>query len=232
MILETLERRRLLSVTVIQGYPGYYEVNGDDGPNAISIAVSNADGTFALDGVTYGGVSHVSVFGYSGDDTISVGSDRGGNISIGVNAGPGDDAVTVVGNGSIWGESGNDTLRLTDSYRGQLFGGPGDDRLYLSGDSPNAEIDGESGSDYIDASACNFPVFARGGSGSDTIFGSNLSDQLYGDEGNDLLVGNGGHDLFYGGDGNFDRIIGGGGIDSAYVDPNDGVWGVEYVFYV
>lgn len=232
MSCETLERRRLLSVSVIQGFPGYYEIRGDEGPNAISIAISDTDGSFSLDGVTFGGVSHVSVFGYAGDDSISVAADRASPISISVNAGPGADNVAVTGNGSIWGDSGNDTLRLTDSFRGQLFGGPGDDRLTVTGDCANPEIDGESGSDYIDASSNNGPVFARGGSGNDTVFGSNFDDLIYGDEGNDLLIGAGGHDMFYGGDGAYDRIIGGGGIDTAQVDQNDGVWGVEYVFYI
>ena len=57
MDFETLERRRLLSVSVVEGYPGYYEVYGDDAPNVISVAFSAADGTFTVNGATYGGVS-------------------------------------------------------------------------------------------------------------------------------------------------------------------------------
>src|SRR5215213_4095684 len=62
MNVETLERRRLLSVGVVEGYPGYYEVYGDDSANFISISIDNANSTFTLDGTEYGGVSYVSVF--------------------------------------------------------------------------------------------------------------------------------------------------------------------------
>ena len=58
--LETLERRRLYTVSVVQGYPGYYEVRGTDASEAISIAVSSADSSFTLDGVTYPGAAYVS----------------------------------------------------------------------------------------------------------------------------------------------------------------------------
>src|SRR5258705_12034240 len=92
MIIEILERRRLLSVSVEQGYPGYYEIRGDEGDNDISVSVSMADATFTFNGVTYGGVSHVSVFGNGGGDSLSVLSTGGqGTISAWVKRGTGPD---------------------------------------------------------------------------------------------------------------------------------------------
>ena len=75
MDLQTLERRRLLSVTVVEGYPGFYEVYGDETPNAIAISISSADSTFTLDGVQYGEATFISIFTYDGNDTVSVASD-------------------------------------------------------------------------------------------------------------------------------------------------------------
>ena len=232
MRLETLERRRLLSVSVVQGYPGYYEVYGTDGPDSVSISVSAADSSFTLDGNTYGEVAFIAVFTYDGDDVVSVAVPTDGPIGAAVVAGNGDDDVSLTGSGAVWGENGSDTLRLTDSFRGEVYGGPGEDRLYVTGACADAQIDGEQGNDYIDASASAYGVFASGGQGADTVFGSNFDDQIYGSPGGDLLFGNAGNDVFYTADFEQDRIMGGAGIDVAYVDMGEGVWGVEYVFYV
>jgi len=233
MDLETLERRRLYSVTVVQGYPGYYNVYGTEEADVIAVSVSTADSSFTVDGVRYDGVANLSVFGYGGDDTITVNIDGPSNIGASVDAGSGDDDVSIVGAGAIWGGSGNDTLRLTDSYRGEIYGGSGDDRLSLSGESPDSLLEGEQGNDLIDARGNNYAVVAGGGAGDDTVFGSNYDDQIYGDSGSDLLVGNAGNDTFYAVDMDRDRIIGCAGIDVAYADYGEGgIWGVEYVFYV
>ena len=233
MYLDILEGRRLLSASVVQGYPGYYEVYGSEGADHIAISVSAADASFELDGVRYGGVEFISVFSAGGDDNVSVNIDGETPIAAAVVAGEGNDTVAVSGGGAIWGEGGNDTLRLTDSFRGEIYGGPGDDLMYIAGACDNAEIDGEGGHDHIDATGSTYGVFARGGDGHDTIYGSNADDQLYGDRGNDLLIGNAGNDVFYVNDRETDRLIGGAGVDVAYADCDEaGVWGVEYVFYV
>ena len=232
MLVESLDRRRLCSVSVVEGYPGYYEVHGDDAGDVIAVDVSNADSTFTLDGVTYGGVSFVSVFGGDGDDTISVNIGGSGPIAASIDAGGGSDDVTLVGAGGVWGQGGNDSIRVADSFRGEAHGGPGDDRIVMSGDSPDTNIRGGPGNDFIDGSANAYPVFPHGDQGDDVILGSNNDDEIYGDGGSDLLAGNGGNDIFWGVDGERDRLVGGAGIDIAYVDLGDGAWGVEYVFYV
>ena len=232
LTLERLERRRLMSVNVIQGYPGYYEVYGTDGPDAVSISASNLDASMTIDGVSYGGVAFVSVFTFGGDDVVSVAIEGSGPIGAGILAGAGNDAVSLTGSGAIWGEDGSDTLQLADSFRGEVYGGPGQDSLYVTGACADAQIDGEQGSDLINASASAYGVFASGGQGSDTVYGSNFDDQIYGNNGNDLLFGNAGNDVFYSGDMEHDWVLGGAGIDVAFVDFGDSVWGVEYVFYV
>lgn len=232
MRLETLERRRLYSVSVVQGYPGFYEIYGTDAADTISVSVSNGDASFVIDGTVYGGVSYVSVFAGDGDDVVSVSIDGAGPIGASVLAGGGNDNVALNGGGAVWGESGDDTLRIANSFRGEVYGGPGQDRLYVVGACADAQIDGEQGSDLVDATGSAYGVFASGGQGHDTVYGSNYDDQLYGNAGNDLLFGNGGNDVFYSADFEHDRILGGAGIDVAYVDLGEGVWGVEYVFYV
>lgn len=52
----------------------------------------------------------------------------------------------------------------------------------------------------------------EGGSGNDTLLGSNDPDRLYGYEGDDMLTGLGGDDLLDGGEGN-DTLYGGAGAD-------------------
>jgi Ca2+-binding RTX toxin-like protein len=230
MIVEVLEHRRLRSVSVNQGYPGYYEVSGDDGPDVISIDVSAADSTFTLDGVTYGGVAYVSVFGNGGDDVISV-AVGDGPVGTSIHAGSGNDDVTLTGGGAVWGDSGDDTLRMNNSRRGELYGGPGDDKMYISGACADAEIHGDQGNDTIDASASSLGVYVFGDQGGDTLLGSQYDDQFDGGAGSDLMFGSGGNDVFYAADLEHDRIIGGAGIDVAYIDYGDGVWGVEYAFY-
>ena len=230
MNLEMLERRRLLSVSVVEGYPGFYEVYGDTSSDVISVSFS--DGAFTIDGTTYGGVAYVTIFGDGGDDVIDVGA-APWPVGVTVNGGHGNDSVTIHSAGAVFGEEGSDVLRLSNSFRGTAFGGSGDDWIVLAGDCIDPRIDGGDGSDVLDAMGNNFGIFAHGGKGEDAIYGSNFDDQLYGDAGNDLLFGSGGNDVAYSNDQQPDRVIGGAGIDTAYADTcESGVWGVEYVFYI
>ena len=233
MDLETLERRRLLTVSVFQGYPGFYEVHGDDSADVIAISVSSADSTFTLDGVPYGEVAHISVFAYGGDDVVDVAIDGPSAIAASIDAGSGNDVVAVVGGGAIWAGPGDDTLRLTDSYRGEVYGEQGDDVIVINGACADAQIEGGSGSDLIDASNSAYGIYASSGSGDDTVIGSQYDDWLYGNSGSDLLIGGAGDDTFNAVDMECDRLIGGAGVDVAWADVGEaGVWGVEYVFYI
>ena len=233
MNLEILERRRLLSVSVVQGYPGYYEVYGDESPDVISISVSNETSSFTLNGTEYGGVSYVSIFADAGDDSIAVSISGSGPIGASIDAGAGNDTATLAGGGAIWGDSGDDVIRISDAFRGEAYGGPGNDSIVVRGACADAEILGGPGNDHVDLSGSAYGLFAHGGPGDDTILGSGGDDQLYGDPGSDMVYGAGGNDVLYASDGERDRVIGGAGIDIGIVDAGEaGVWGVEYVFYV
>ena len=215
-MLESLEGRRLFSVTVAEGYPGYYEIHGDAADDAIAVSVSQNDGTFTLDGQLYTDVSYVSVDGGGGNDQISIlSSDGPGSIGAGVVGGDGNDQITLNFDGGVWAGAGDDTVRLSDSFRGEAYGEDGNDQMFISGACVDAEIQGGAGDDLIDCSNNSYGVVVHGGVGSDTIFGSAYNDQIYGDEGHNALYGNGGNDSFFV-QGN-DFVDGGDGRDAVYV---------------
>jgi Ca2+-binding RTX toxin-like protein len=232
MSIETLERRRLCSVTVTEGYPGYYEIDGDEAANDISVSVSMAGETFTLDGVTYTGVAYVTVCGKGGDDTIRLTTADGpGSIGASVSGGSGDDQVSLNFDGAVWAGSGNDTLDLADSFRGEAYGGSGNDRMTVRGECIDPEINGGGGDDLIDASANHYGVVIHGGDGNDTIYGSEFDDQIDGEAGNNTLYGNGGNDAFYCDYGGFDTVVGGAGQYDVLYTSNGSVsyTEIEYV---
>ena len=226
MKLQRLEPRRLFSIAVDQTYPGFYEIHGDEGANAIIVEVSQSGETFTLDGTTYVGVAYISIFGYGGNDQIHVNGDGFGYIGAGISAGEGDDDISLNFDGAIWAGSGNDTLSLMDSFRGEVYGEGGDDRMYIIGETVDAEILGGDGNDLIDATANNHGVVARGGPGDDTIYGSEYNDQLYADGGNDYLLGNGGNDTLYGG-----WVVHGGTGSDIYYGTAGAIYAIEHVYY-
>jgi hypothetical protein len=139
-----------------------------------------------------------------GDDTVSV--DGTGYLSATIDGGPGDDVLTVV-------------APATASMRG----GPGADKL-IGG----SVLDGGPGPDQLDGSLVTYadrtaPVYAavgeggggeagegdvlgthvgqiRGGHGDDTLIGNDENNELIGGEGDDHLDGRGGDDRLYGAD--------------------------------
>jgi len=221
--LEPLECRRHFSVTVTEGYPGFYEVNGDDSADVIAVSVSMAEASFTLDGATYSNVSYIFVHGNGGDDTITVTStDGAGSIGASITGDDGDDQLALNFDGGVWGGAGADVLNLADSFRGVAYGQEGNDRIYLMGLCLNAEADGGDGSDLIDCSNNQYGVLARGGGGNDTIYGSAHDDRIYGDAGSDRLVGGAGSDLIDAVDGEPDQIVR-DRSDIIYADTSDTV---------
>jgi Ca2+-binding RTX toxin-like protein len=231
MNLEPLESRRLLAVTVTEGYPGSFEVVGDDADDTISINVSQKNQTFSLDGQTYTDVQFISVQSGGGQDTINVLSiDGDGRIAAAIDAGPGDDTVTLNFSGAVYGGSGNDWISLIDSYRGGAYGMSGNDFIYIAGMTNDAEISGGEGDDVIDCSNSTAAVVVNGGNGNDSITGSPLDDQLNGGNGTDYLDGGDGNDMFYAQAGSHDTIVGGEGYDVMFSGGNeDEVWSIEEV---
>jgi Ca2+-binding RTX toxin-like protein len=237
MVLESLEGRRLLTVTIVQGYPGFYEVYGDNSDNEITIEVNPTDQTFAIDGQSFGGAQQIAVYGQGGDDLIMVSSVVPGySVSASIDGGAGNDILSLNFDGAIRGGAGNDRIYLYDSFRGEAYGGGGDDYIWISGACVDANVDGGDGDDWIDASSNFYKVFIHGGNGNDVIFGSNFDDQLFGDGGNDAIYGLGGNDKVYLRDGTYDVADGGGDIgDTCYCDLapglQDSVSGFHNVFY-
>jgi Ca2+-binding RTX toxin-like protein len=227
MLFETLERRGMLSVTVVEGYPGFFEVHGDDEPNLIDISVDMIERTFALDGQTYGNVSFISVWAYGGDDgvIISTGSPYA-TINAVVHGAGGDDFISLNFDGAIWADEGNDTIFLRDAFRGEVYGGGGDDTAYMNGENIEAVVYGEVGNDSLLAGGNNHGIYIYGGVGNDLLYGSAYADYLDGGIGRDTIHGGGGNDTLIGGNGD-DRlyatlpnaelyVVGGDGYDQLY----------------
>jgi Ca2+-binding RTX toxin-like protein len=231
MKLESLEARRLFDVTVVEGYPGFYEIHGTDESDVIDVAVSMAEESMTVNGQTYEYVSYIVAYGNGGNDSISITTvDGAGVIGASVSAGDGHDQVTLAVDGAIWAGQGNDELYLLDSFRGEAYGEAGNDYMHISGLTTDAEIRGGDGHDFIDCSANRFGVVVFGGCGNDTIIGSDLADQLYGNEGHDVLDGRGGNDMLYAWGGDGDIVNGGAGDDICYADYHDSA-DVEQVYY-
>src|SRR5688572_17143276 len=225
VLIQSLERRRLFAVTISQTYPGYWEIHGDAEANSIVVSVSQEEGTIAFDGQVYS-ASYVSVYGYGGNDTIEVSGGGLGDIGGSVSAGEGDDTVNLGIDGAIWGGTGCDMLYLANSFRGEAYGEDGDDHIYISGETIDAEIVGGEGDDLINAQGNNYGLALQGGAGNDTIFGSHYNDQIFGGGGTDFLYGGGGNDNFY--EGAF--VSGGGGFDTYRGSPPlYGIFGVESI---
>jgi Ca2+-binding RTX toxin-like protein len=151
-----------------------------------------------------------------------------------IQGGDGDDVLTYTGTGSstLWGEDGNDTL-TTGGGEDTLFGGAGNDVVsdgggplaYLIGGGGDDVLHGGGGKDCVGGSA-GFDTLS-GDLGNDTLKGGGGDDSLRGNDGNDVLMGAAGHDLMSGGSGKDgfaardnlrDRLLGGTGIDRAFID--------------
>jgi Ca2+-binding RTX toxin-like protein len=231
MWMENLERRRLLSVTVNQTSPGFYEINGDDSDNAIVVSVSQNDQSFTLDGVTYTGVNYIYVFGNGGNDTIDVSAPSAGSIGASIDGGDGNDNLALNFDGGIWGGEGDDVIHLSDSFQGQVSGDGGNDQIFVKGECVDANILGGDGNDVIDASGNNYRVVISGGEGDDTLYGSEYNDQIYGDGGSNHIYGLGGNDTIYCRNGAADDVDGGSGANFMYGDYVEGqVTNICHVF--
>ncbi len=138
---------------------------------------------------------------------------------------------------TIWDGGGTDTYDLS-AYSANLSLNltPGSNS-YFSSDQIADLGDGNSARGNIfnallhDGDTRSLIENAKGGSGSDMIFGNvagNVltgnggNDTLYGLAGDDTLDGGSGNDILYGGDGN-DVLINGSGVDSAYGGNGDDV---------
>lgn len=185
--------------------------------------------TFSSDGVTFNSEAGTSSFNVSDPDGVTVN-------------------VATLGVDSAYGNTGDDTL-IGDANSNWLGGGAGsdtitagggDDVLIIDAQDLQANIDGGSGFDIVQAVGSvgiNFnlsqahvelangtdsddvlvgggtsSVFISGGKGHDIIIGSGANDSLSGNDGNDMLDGGYGDDIIRGHRGD-DLLIGAAGND-------------------
>jgi len=181
-------------------------------------------------------------------DTASAGN-KGGQVSFGNNdsnespfnfvvsgtvtaaptSGPLVTAALSGGTLTVNGTSTTDTISLVAGSKGRVTVAGNGKTVSGSPFSGVARIvvNGNDGSDRIDASTMVVPITLNGGNGDDTLIGGNGADLLSGGAGNDNLTGNAGNDTLLGGIGN-DVLTGGEGLDSLKgEDGNDTLNGAD-----
>ncbi|GEP12551.1 calcium-binding protein [Methylobacterium gnaphalii] len=170
------------------------------------------------------------VLGSSGNDTL-----LGSSAADTLLGGAGDDRLAGSGGDDrLDGGSGADAL--SDGAGSDLvLGGAGDDIFAAAQDGEVDCFDGGEGRDTLDFSATRSGISADlligvatgaetgrdllhglealiGGTGDDTLFGSDVSNRLSGGDGDDIIAGRGGDDLLDGGLG-CDALLDGAGCD-------------------
>lgn len=191
---------RLVIIAPVAGVEIF--IDGGPGNDTLDIRGSLGSGTLL------GGDGDDALFGGSGDDVLDLGF--GANSAFG---GPGFDIVRTVDDNlshilslnlaagtdleraELYGNGGNDTLRITAPAGVQIF------------------IDGGDGNDFLDMGASQGSGTLKGSNGNDTLVGGSAADALFGDAGGDWLFGQAGDDLLRGGDGN-DYLDADGGNDA------------------
>jgi Ca2+-binding RTX toxin-like protein len=158
----------------------------------------------------------------------------GGIPGLAVDAGDGDDAVTVMGDpgaeSRLLGGDGNDSI-LGGDGNDEIDGGLGDDRLnggagfnVLSYETRTADVTvslkaGTGGQADESDTLTGFQTLLSG-SGVDVLLGGDADDTIDGGAGADNINGGAGADALFGNKGS-DALRGGGGNDRLFGDPAD-----------
>lgn len=235
-MIERMEHRVMFAVTVTEGYPGYYTVQGDGNDLTIDVAQPTSwdqNGFFTIRGETtaHTGAAFIYVVGTQYRDRITV-YNADGPIGVSV-AGLGEkDDIYLSGPGLIDGGDGDDTLTKVNGGRCEVYGRAGNDYVTIAGSIfGDAEIDGGDGDDYINAEGCWYGQYLKGGGGDDTIYGSEFDDVVdLGPGGNKgslerVYAGNG-NDTIYASNGQTDWCDGGNGYDVVRsTDVEYSAWG-------
>jgi len=208
MGFETLENRVLLSAVLSSA--GLLTITGTSGDDKISMVRVKATKTKPAMLIVTEKVTAVKSDGLGTLATLETTNFTLAAVkSILVNAGNGNDSVSVAGGrtyhvaipSTINGEAGNDSL---------------------TGGDANDVINGGKGDDLI-----------TGGAGNDRLFGNDGFDRITGGDGADYLNGGLDNDRLYANDGGgLDTVEGGGGAtpnDYAMTDPTDIFTGVKRV---
>jgi Ca2+-binding RTX toxin-like protein len=224
-VIETLEQRQMLTVTLAYSVLTINGTAGDDvihvhlqdgNPNTLvvedNVATAAYDPTDPTGGYYYydlrtlsHSVYRIDINGLGGNDELVVDESYGIiRMSFTINSGGG-------GNDTIIGGSGNDVLNggSGDDYicggagNNYIYGGAGNDTLYGTMNPDDAYLYGgdpsRAGTNSI-----------YGGDGDDFIVGGPKNDRLYGAAGFDTIYGMGGNDYIDGGNDD-DSLVGGNG---------------------
>jgi len=231
------------------GIVNFLGIDCGDGADTVNVDASVTSAVFVL-----GGAGNDTINGGLGRDTVFAGGDNdrvdGGGNDDRLNGGPGRDYLSGnVGVDRLYGDAHNDSLHggpgIDRLYGGenndQLNGGTSADILY--GENGDDALFGNDGDDNLQGAAGFDQLFGQngndtldGGDSADTVSGGNQNDFITGGFGNDRLSGDGGNDTIIGGAGNdvllardgfIDEVVGSTGTDSAEVDNDDLLSGVE-----
>jgi hypothetical protein len=173
----------------------------------ISDAQDGSGNTTFPGGITFDDIEITEVLLGQGKDTFNIAATSSGTPGAGayvvtvVHGGGGDDQVVITGGGGassplvVYGDTSQDGSRYDSRPDLGIFTG-------------NALFYSQAGNDSIDASAISQGVTIYGGSGNDTIYGSQAGDHLAGGSGNDKIYGGDGADHIYGDSGfNLDYAV-------------------------
>ena len=207
-VVELVERRRLLSVSLSAGTLRVY---GTESADEVAFALQRGDASTlrvsvngAVTKFRAGDVTMIVIGTGGGDDVINLG---GLGFKTKIDAGAGDDSVVGGaardrvsggdGNDSIRGLGGADTLH---AHAGDdvVDGGAGDD--LIDGADGSDLLRGRDGHDVVAAGRGNDRL--DGGDGNDVLRGDADDDVILCGSGDDHATGDDGHDQLLGGDGN------------------------------
>ncbi len=209
----------------LQGGAGTDTINGGDGDDLIQVMpfeeLDHVHGGAGIDTLDHSALTRdFDVFDFLNGQIITpfaTGTPLLSGIEIYLD-GAGSNFIISSGEGSYYGNGGNDTMAGGPQGPGELMdGGAGADSI-LAGAGDDTVLGGtgndniEGGDDNDSLSGNGGADTMRGGAGQDTVNGGNGDDALFGDAGDDTLYGRRGSDSAQGGGGN-DVIIGNGGDD-------------------
>src|SRR5688572_29405885 len=238
--VENLEQRQLFAVVATFG-AGTLSVFGDNLDNNITVS-RNAAGNLLVNGgavavsggtPTVANTALIQVFGQGGNDTITLSETNGALTRANLFGGSGNDTLTGGSGGDqIFGQSGNDITKVNGGGCAEAFTTTANgtrvrfDRLDPApfsidiGTTEELFLLANGGNDTFSATgnlAALIKITVDGGTGDDTILGSNGIDLLLGGDGDDFIDGQQGNDVSFLG----------AGDDVFQWDPGDGSDTVE-----
>ena len=163
----------------------------------------------------WGGLNGDNLQGGAGKDTIYL-----EDIYSVARGGAGDDTLLAVygDQQGLYGEAGNDTIKVGPNYGGDngFNGGPGIDTLDYSAVGTDLVLqNGYVGSYFLYNGVANPTGDVDNVSQFENFTSGSGNDYIYGTAGANVIKGNGGNDVVYAGGGD-DKVYGGAGADALY----------------